>query len=80
MSADLLTKLKILGAKKKKFAADILNPSLFFQSYQQHINTTNKLFKKVRFCNGNTSGNAELEDFDIVYDDDAYYVNEVYNQ
>lgn len=77
MSADLLTKLKILGAKKKKFAAEILNPSLFFQHCHQHINTTNNLFKKVRFCNGS---NKEILDSDIIYDADPYYVNEVYHQ
>ena len=77
MSADLLTKLQILGAKKKKFAAEILNPSLFFQHCHQHINTTNNLFKKVRFCNASTTG---LLDPDITYNDDPYYVNEIYNQ
>jgi len=78
MSADLLTKLKILGAKKRLFASQILNPLLFFEACQQHnTNMTNNVFKQVRFCDANDTNMWERE---IQYDNNPDYFNEICNQ
>jgi hypothetical protein len=78
MSADLLTKLKILGAKKRLFASQILNPLLFFEACQQYnTNMTNNVFKQVRFCDANDTNMWERE---IQHDNNPDYFNEICNK
>ena len=77
MIIDMLTKLKIPIHKQKEFEEQIMNPSIFFQQYQQHhVNLTYHLFKKVRFWDELVT--SEFLD-EVAYDNDITYVNEVYH-
>jgi len=77
MIIDMLTKLKIPKQKQKEFAEQIMNPSIFFNQYQQHhVNLTYHLFKKVRFWDELVT--SEFLD-EITHDSDITYFNEVYH-